>query len=46
MLVLAKSKSSSVTLSVVTVQIFHERINKLRTLKKKEREEPHNVLTL
>ena len=36
MLVLAKtrSKGSSVTLSVVSVQISHERINKPRTLKK------------
>ena len=36
MLVLAKrrSKDSAVTVSVVIVQIFHERINKLRPLKK------------
>lgn len=28
-----RSRDSSVTLSVVTVQVFHERINKLRTYK-------------
>lgn len=30
-----KSQDSSVTLSVVTEHIFHEMINKVRTLKKK-----------
>ena len=37
MLAKRRSKDSAVTVSVVTVQIFHERINKLRPFTKKKK---------